>query len=324
MNHRERLEACLSGDLPDRTPVALWRHFPVDDQSTGGLAAACLHFQRTYDFDLVKVTPASSFSVRDWGVRDEWRGSSEGTRDYTHTVIDSPEDWESLQVLDPGKGYLAEMLDCLDLLVKELGPETTVLQTVFNPLSVAKHLAGNTRLLVHLRQYPEAVHAGLRTITESVRLFIEAASKRGIAGIFYAVQHAQFGLLAEDEYRIFGQEYDLQTLEPARELWLNMLHMHGIDIMFKLLSSYPVQVINWHDQDTPPSLAEGLARFPGVVCGGLERVQSMVLGTPETVRLQANRAIEVSGGHRFILGTGCVLPITAPHGNILAARRSVE
>jgi uroporphyrinogen decarboxylase len=324
LTHRERLEVCLSGNTPDRIPVALWRHSPVDDQTPDGLAASTLHFQNTYDFDLVKITPASSFSVKDWGVIDEWRGATEGTRDYIHTVINFPEDWERLPVIDPGKQHLAAMLTCLDLLAKELGADTPILQTVFNPLSVAKHLAGNAKLLVHMRQYPEAVHAGLKTITESIRLFVEVAAKRGIAGIFYAVQHAQFGLLSESEYQIFGRDYDLQTLEPAQDLWLNMLHMHGSDIMFDLLAGYPVQIINWHDRETPPSLSEGQSRFPGVICGGLERVQTMVLGTPETVELQASQAIDVSGGRRFILGTGCVLPITAPHGNIVAARRSVE
>jgi len=315
---------CLSGDQPDRTPVALWRHFPVDDQTPDGLTAATLQFQRTYDFDLVKVTPASSFSVKDWGVDDEWRGASEGTRDYTRTVINFPEDWGRLPVLDPGKKHLAAVLACLEMLSKELGTNTPILQTVFNPLSVAKHLAGNERLLVHMRQFPDALHAGLKTITESVRLFIEAAAKKGIAGVFFAVQHAQFSLFSEPEYQVFGRDYDLQALEPAQKLWLNMLHMHGSDVMFDLLASYPVQIVNWHDRETPPSLVEGKSRFSGVVCGGLERVQTMVLGTPETVARQACQAIDVSDGRRFILGTGCVLPITAPHGNILAARMSVE
>jgi uroporphyrinogen decarboxylase len=324
VSHRKRLEVCLSGDRPDRIPVALWRHSPVDDQTSDGLTAATLHFQRTYDFDLVKVTPASSFSVKDWGVEDEWRGASEGTRDYTGMVINFPEDWERLTVLDPGKEHLAAILTCLEMLSKELGSDTPILQTVFNPLSVAKHLAGNAKLLVHMRQFPDAVHAGLRTITESVRLFIEAAAKKGIAGVFFAVQHAQFGLLSENEYQVFGQDYDLQVLEPAQGLWLNMLHMHGSDVMFDLLASYPVQIVNWHDQETPPSLAEGKTRFSGVVCGGLERVQTMVLGSPETVTRQAAQAFEASQGRRFILGTGCVLPIIAPHGNILAARMSVE
>jgi hypothetical protein len=36
--HRERMQAVLAGQKPDRTPVALWRHFPVDDQEPQLLA----------------------------------------------------------------------------------------------------------------------------------------------------------------------------------------------------------------------------------------------------------------------------------------------
>nr|MDQ3006912.1 uroporphyrinogen decarboxylase [Chloroflexota bacterium] len=99
--HRERIQAAVKGEMLDRPPVALWRHFPVDDQSPETLANAVLHFQNSYDFDLVKVTPASSFSVKDWGVDDEWVGDTEGTRRYTQRVIHDARDWESLPLLEP-------------------------------------------------------------------------------------------------------------------------------------------------------------------------------------------------------------------------------
>ncbi len=103
------------------------------------------------------------------------------------------------------------------MLVKELGPDTPIIQTIFNPLSQAKNLVGGAELLVHLRRYPEAVHAGLKVIVESTQRFIEAVKETGVAGIFYAVQHAQYGLLSEAEYNSFGRPYDLQVLEPAQE-----------------------------------------------------------------------------------------------------------
>jgi len=322
--HRARLERCLAGEKPDRVPVALWRHFPVDDQHPARLAAATVAFQRTYDFDFVKVSPASSFCLRDWGAQDEWRGATEGTRDYTHRVVQQPEDWTRLPVLDPYQGALGAQLECLRLITAELGEDVPVIQTIFNPLSQAKNLVGKELLLVHLRRFPEAVHAGLRTITRSIQRFIEAASETGIAGVFYAVQHAQYGLLTADEYATFGAAYDRQSLEPAKSFWLNVLHLHGEQVMFDLLAHYPVQVINWHDRDTDPDLAAGKQRFPGVVCGGLQRERSLVLGTPEQVRAEALDAIQATGGERFILGTGCVTPVTAPWGNILAARQAVE
>ena len=323
-NHRDRLERTLSNYPTDRTPVALWRHFPVDDQSPGTLAAATINYQNTYDFDLVKVTPASSFCLKDWGATDEWRGSTEGTRVYSNPVINKPEDWSSLSVLDPTTGHLGDQLTVLQMIVNEMGERTPVIQTIFSPMAQAKNLAGGQQLIVHLRKHPEALHEGLRVIAESTQRFIEAARQTGISGIFYAVQHAQFGLLSEAEFSQFGRAYDLQVLESLNGLWLNMLHLHGNDVMFSMVVDYPIQVINWHDQDTYPSLKEALPLFPGVLCGGLQRERTMVLGTPEQVTQEVRQAIEATNGQRLILGTGCVTPITAPYGNLIAARQSVE
>jgi uroporphyrinogen decarboxylase len=323
ISHRQRLQACLSGEKPDRTPVALWHHFPVDDQYPQGLVEATLAFQRAYDFDLVKVMPASSYCLKDWGARDEWRGDTEGTRSYLTPVIQQPDDWRRLPVLDPYSGELGNMLACLNGIASALGSDTPVIHTIFSPLAQAKNLAGGRRLLVHLRSDPEALHVGLRTITESTRRFIQAALQTGIAGIFYAVQHAQLELLTPQEFSIFGVEYDLQILETVSSLWCNMLHLHGLNVMFDLILDYPVQVINWHDRDTHPSLREAQKKFKGVVCGGLQREQ-LALGSPKTITAQARDAILETGGRRFILGAGCVMPIITPHGNILAARRSVE
>lgn len=329
--HRERLQACLNGEQPDRPPVALWRHFPVDDQSPEALAAATLHFQATYDFDLVKVTPASSFCVKDWGVEDAWMGDTEGpvlsavegTRRYTKRVIQKPQDWESLPELDPSAPHLAGQLACLRYIEQGLGPNVPVLQTIFSPLAQAKNLAGNETLLAHLRLYPEAVLKGLETITRTAQRFVEAALETGIDGIFYAVQHAQASLLSAQEYETFGLPFDRQVVEPAKERRLNMLHLHGRDVHFSLLSSLLFPIVNWHDRETPPSLSEALRSYAGAVCGGLGR-DTLVYREQAEVRQEAREAIQQTGGRRFILSTGCVVPIIAPHGNLLAARRSVD
>lgn len=322
ISHRKRLEDCLENNIPDRPPAALWRHFPVDDQTPGGLAQAITIFQRTFDFDLVKVTPASSYCIKDWGAQDEWRGNPEGTREYTRRVILDPEDWGQLPLLNPKRGYLGAELETLRLLVQELGPETPIIHTIFNPLSQAKNLVGGGELLIHMRRYPDALQVGLKIIAESSMRYIQALHEIGIDGIFYAVQHAQYGLLTEQEYQEFGKTYDLQILEPAKDFWVRMLHLHGKDVMFDLAADYPVNILNWHDRETDPSLSLGMTRFPGAVCGGVSQ-DTLVYGTPDEVRSQALEAIQATGGQRVILGTGCVTPIIAPFGNILALRQAV-
>ena len=321
--HRERIQAAIKGEILDRPPVALWRHFPVDDQGPETLANATLHFQQNYDFDLVKVTPASSFCVKDWGVDDEWVGDTEGTRRYTQQVIHDARDWESLTILAPSAPHLAGQLACLRLIRAQLNPDTPLLQTIFSPLAQAKNLAGNDVLLEHLRNRPSSVLKGLRTIAETTRRFVEAARATGIDGIFYAVQHAQANILSYEEYKLFGWIFDMQALGPARDLWCNMLHLHGTQVHFELANELPFQIVNWHDRESHPSLAEAQEIFSGAVCGGI-RQDTLVYRDQAQVQSEAADAIQQTGGRRFILGTGCVVPVIASHGNIVAARKSVE
>ncbi len=320
--HKERIQSSMKGEVIDHPPVALWRHFPVDDQSPGTLAKATLHFQQTYDFDLVKVTPASSFCLRDWGVEDEWKGHTEGTREYTRRVIHHPRDWEQLPVLDPTSRHLAAQLECLRMIRSDLD-ETPLLQTVFSPLAQAKNLAGSETLLAHLRLHPEAVMKGLAAITETTRRFVNACLETGIDGVFYAVQHAQGSVMTLEEYKEFGLPNDLDVLEPAQGLWCNLLHLHGQEVYFPLLSYLRFPIVNWHDRETFPSLKEAQGLYSGVVCGGM-RQDSLVYGDQAAVREEAADAIQQTDGKRFILGTGCVVPVIASHGNLMAARESIK
>ncbi len=319
MTKRERLEATLHGEAVDRLAVALWRHFPVDDQDPHELAISTVAFQRQYDFDFVKVTPASSFCLRDWGAKDVWQGEPEGTRAYTCRPVQSPEDWRALPVLDPRAGALGRQLRCLELIRSELGQTTPIIQTIFNPLAQAKNLAGGERMVLHMRRSPAAFKAGLETITQTTCRFIQEAKKTGLDGIFLAVQHASHTLMNESEYREFGLACDRRLLEATEGLWLNVLHLHGHEVMFDLLADYPVQVWNWHDRETPPSLREALPKVKGALCGGLDRDTTMLLGTPEQVRAQIADAVRQTGGRRYIIGTGCVLRVTTPLANVRAA-----
>lgn len=324
MNHKERLTRCLAESKIDRPPVALWRHFPVEDQDPFKLARAITSFQQTYDFDLVKITPASSFCLVDWGVRDEWKGNPEGTRDIIDYPIKEPEDWRKLKPLLIKNNHLSAQLECIKHIRSLLTSTTPVIQTIFNPLSQAKNLVGKNNLPVHIRLYPDEVKYALAVITETTINFIKSLSDiLNLDGLFYAVQHAQAGLLSKQEFSEFSRSYDLAILEYSKKYWLNLLHIHGENIYFSDLSDYPCQVFNWHDQQTLPNLEEAKATIPGIVCGGLRQWETLVNGTPDQVFSEAIKAIESTNAKRFILGTGCVLPITAPHSNIMAVRESV-
>lgn len=318
-NHRQRLELCLEGNSSDAIPVSLWRHFPVDDQSPDQLAKSIFEFQNLFDFDFIKITPASSFCTRDWGVTDAWKGNYEGTREYEHHVIKEPEDWKHLKQLDPKKGYLNQQLECIRLVRSEFDQNTPIVQTIFSPMSQAKNLAGKGRLLDHIKNAPGMVSEGLKQICLSTLSFIQECKKLNIDGIFYAIQFAQKELVNASEFRLFEKNYASEILNAVNDLWLNILHLHGENVMFSEASDLPVQIINWHDRQSPPTLAAGKSIFPGVVCGGMRQIETLTLGTSTDVVAESLDAIKQTEGKKFILGTGCVVPIIAPSGNIRAA-----
>jgi len=129
----------------------------------------------------------------------------------------------------------------------------------------------------------------LKIISTVTQQLITKAIKTGIDGIFYAVQQAQYGALSEQEFETFGKAYDWQTLECAGDLWLNTAHIHGENTMFDQIAQWETMVL---------------------------------LGAPTPMRSEAQQATRAADRRRLILGIGCVLPIIAPHANILAVRQS--
>lgn len=323
MTKEERIRAAIRGESVDRVPIALWRHFPGDDQNPESLARSTLAFQERFDFDFIKVSPSNAFCAADWGSKTVYRGNENGTREYIDYAIKEVGGWQRLRPLDVTRGVLGEQLECLRLLQKEIGGRVPFIQTVFNPLMVAKYLAG-PEFIVHLRRYPQELKSALSVIGETISDFAREAIRRGAVGIFLAVQHATYDLLSEGESREFGIPYDLKVLEAASDGWFNLLHIHGENIMFNLLSDYPVQAINWHTRTTSPTLKEAQSRFSGALVGGLGRYDPLICGSPEDVKAQVKEALAQTEGRGLIVSAGCVVPITAPEINLKAAREAVE
>lgn len=323
MTKRERLAAAVTGQEVDRVPVALWRHFPVDDVRVEELAQSAAAFQQQYDWDFIKLTPSSHYSVADWGTKVSYRGHAHGTSQYVYFPVKTADDWETLKPLHPHSGMLGEQLACVRRLRELVGPDVLIIETIFSPMDQARHLIGNGLEMVHLRCYPEQVVAALQMITETTIAFVQAVIDAGADGIFYATQYARATHLSQDEYREFCRPMDIKILEAAKHGTFNMFHLHGMHTYFDLVADYPVQALNWHDRETGPTLAEGKEKFAGLVFGGVSQ-HEIVEGTPEDVTKLAREAMASTNGRRMGLSTGCVVPTVAPWGNMRALRDVAE
>lgn len=324
MDKRERLEKTLAGEATDRIPAALWRYFPGDDLRSADLAHATVQFQETYDWDFVKVTPSRYYSVLDYGVQTQWQGEVSGERAATKRPIQRSLDWTDIRTLDPLRGELGKHLETVRL-IRDALPDVPVIMTIYSPLSQAKLLGDADLMVRNMRNHADRLKTGLNAITDTTLRFIDALRRMEIDGIFYVIDQANFGVMAEAEYSEFGLPYDRKILEylPAG-WWLNVLSLPRYAPMFEFAATYPVPVIHWDMTITGPEFDKALAIFRGALCSGLSVEQHLHLGTPAIVRDAVRQAINQTYARRLILGAGDALPPGTPISNLRAVREAVE
>lgn len=335
MNHRERVHAALRGAPVDRVPVALWRHFPNDDLRAEGLAARVVEFQKKFEFDFVKVTPASGYPAEMYGAtfRAPSAGSArirEGTRERVTFPVNALADWDKIAPLDAKNPVFGRELAALKLIRQQLGAEIPILQTIFSPLYSAHNLAGE-RMFADLRAHPDVLRRALKSLTETTARFAVESLRAGADAIFFATQMATRQYFTGDEFRAFGETYDLQVLEAIRAAKPDFvfLHNHGIDIYFDLLARWPVDVVNWHDRRTAPSLKQAReilrrsTQNDKALAGGINEWDTLAAKSRDAITAEVRDAIAQTDGRGFILAAGCVIPVDTPEENIRAVMEAV-
>ncbi len=328
MNKKERVDAALRGDQVDRIPASMWGHDFEREWGAHSLAEAMVENFTRYDWDFMKVNPRACYHVEGWGVKVRPSGDKYTAPIIEDTPIKSSSDWKRIRPLEPDQGVLGEQLRALQLINHAIGFDAYFLQTIFCPLGVAKYLAGNNAepVLQTLREDRAAMHAALRVITETFTAYAIACMEQGASGIFYATNGwASKSLLTADQYREFGEQYDLEFLDAIKSRSkFNVLHNCGTQIYFDQLAAYPIQVVNWDAlAEGNPDLRTGKLRSDKAVMGGIGQKTTLKNGTPAQVREEVANAIELTGGKHFLLAPGCSIAPETPAENLEAIRSAL-
>ncbi|MFN2168347.1 MAG: uroporphyrinogen decarboxylase family protein [Anaerolineae bacterium] len=323
MDHNSRVRAALRHEAIDRVPYSLWRHYHRQDRTPQGLAAATLELARTYDLDLVKLTPSGLYAVEVWaGGHIVYPGTDHEAPYLSAPAVIRPEEWRQLRPLDPHAGALARELEAIGLVAAGLAGSRPLLMTIFSPLTLAYKLAGE-RIVEHLRQHPAAVHAALEIVADTTARFARAALEAGADGVFFATQLASHRRLTATEYGEFGARYDMEVLSEVEPFSaLTVLHLHGRDVFFELANEYPIQAVSWHDRETAPDLATARGLTDRAFLTGLDR-DLLGRGPAIAIAAQAREALGQTKGRGLILAPSCVIPTTAPPAHLRAARDAI-
>lgn len=327
MTKRQRLSRVMAGQPVDRLPWSLWRHFYVEETAAETLARRLADWHRQWDFDFVKVNVRAEYHTQGWGSQWRYSGREHDKPERTALAITEPQEFESLEPLDPWAWPLGEMIELVTLLREDLGPDEVLLMTVFNPMSVAYDLIGGQQAFARaLAEHPKAVHRGLRVITDTFRDFAQLVIDRGADGLFLATTHmARAEEFTLEQFEEFGRPYDMEILEAADAAWMNMLHVCGENAYVQELSDYPVQALNWDTNAvTNPGLAEMRpVAADKVLVGGLTDELFSEPGGGEQLVREVAAAREAMGDRPFVLGSTCTISSGAREENIEAVRRAV-
>lgn len=338
LTKRERLSRSIAGPgAPgvDRLPVALWRHFFVEETSRAGLVEAMVRWQETHDWDFLKINPRASYHVQDWGNQYEFSGSEHVKPTLVRSAVHAADDFRHLDLLDAtggGEGraapVLADHLAAVGDLRKALGPDVPMLMTIFTPMSIAADLAGGPQDLAGLvREDATMVHVGLRTITDTFARFARACIEAGADGIFLATTHsATTTNFTPEQYEEFGRPYDLEILDAAEGAPLNLLHVCKSHAMVRELADYPAAMLNWDMRDrTNPRMNAIAPLAPDkALVGGLDRFLFPQKGACGTLLAQIEETRREMGRRPFVVGSTCTIETTSDPEVVMAVREAVE
>ena len=211
MTKRERVVAAIQGQDVDRPPAGFWGHDFLREWSAEGLAAAMVESVQTFDYDYLKVNPRASYFAEAWGCRYKPTNDPARGPDVEHWTLGERSDLEGVRPVDGTSGPFAEQLDALRRIATGLAGEVPFVQTVFSPLSVVGRMANDREAVRRwMGEAPEALHAALAAVAETLSAYTQASLEAGADGIFFpTTEWGSSDACTKEEYETFGRPYDL-------------------------------------------------------------------------------------------------------------------
>jgi uroporphyrinogen decarboxylase len=329
MNKIQRVTAVLEGRTPDRPPVSFWYHFPADQASGPPAVEAHLRHVETYDLDFLKIMDDNRYP-----------------RPVTPTgTIAEVRDLDRLPVLAGDEQNFGRQLELIGALAQRLQGQLLMSTTLFNPWATLRQMTvpasdvhgppvpvdevdpRDTAMSRFLHQSPDALARALAVIAESLAHFARNCLQAGADGIYLSVRDDWVDTPANGSgtYDSLALPGDLEILAAARRGKFNILHVCGKALDFRRFAKYPVQVLNWADRTSGPSIAEVAGTVSPAIAAGLDNLGTMVSGTPDDCAREVSDALAQAAGRPMLITPGCTFdPQAVAVENLRAIRRAVE
>ena len=208
MTPRERVDAVLRGDTPDRVPVftaghGITRHmlgvsYGSMVQSVDLMSSCMLAWQHLIGDDRLMAYFDMMVEAAGFGQRMIFQEDQPAYSDKENLLIESPGDYAKLERYDVEAAERIRMtLDVAEILYDRRGDTVPVAAIVAEPMVVLGLLRGMEAFLMDCFRNPEEVKQGLEVATDVVIDYSLALIKRGVSLIVNCHDYGNRSIMSE-------------------------------------------------------------------------------------------------------------------------------
>ncbi len=337
MTPLERVAATLSHREADRVPVypllngasrrlvgASYKDWAQDAELT---AEAYERVTKEFALDCAVTLTDLSVEAADFGQQLVYPDNDAAHPDFHNHLIKDSAGFSRLEPINPRKTRrMSTHIALCDKLMKRIGSHTPVVAFVFGPLGVASMLRGQAELYLDIMDDPDAVHAGLRAITDTLLQLCDALMETGVHAVMLDTLFSSQSIMSKAMWRDMEAPYVRELAERIHQKGcMVMIHNCGKGIYFdaQIEAMKPEAISFLHLPDDCRTGEELKSRYghKTTLIGHVDPTWC-VAASDEEVRAECRRQLDLyKKGGGYVLATGCEYPASA---DFRAARILVE
>jgi len=326
MHSLDRVRSIIAGKPVDHLPAlpmvmmfaAKHAGIPYIDYTRDGkiLAAAQLKVVRDFGIDCVLMTSDPAREVIDIageGSIQWFEDQGPAIAEERAALLDKAR-LNEFGVPDPHReGRMHDRIHSIEICLRELGGETSIVGWVEGPLALAQYLRGLTRIMTDIVDDPTFVRDLMDFASEVAIAYAIAQIEAGADTI--GLSDSAASMIGPGHYRDLVLPRQRRILESIRDAHPEViLRQHMCGNVARLIPHMATLPVDIYELDFPTDLAVARAGLgpDRVILGNVSTITDLLEGTPQKVEAAARHCHETCGPYH-IVGAGCeVSPLTPP------------
>ncbi len=339
MTSKERVEATLNGELPDRVPVkemamivmtklagAEWKDVRFDAKASAKIAC---DYSAKVKTDFLMGCPEGNAMFMD--LEMEWKLHDDNYCSIKGAYFVDPEDVDAKPLYDPRnkkecpylwKGIAGKSEE----LFKTYKGDAMVGGALWGPFTSAGFLRGVETMMMDLMLEPDIAKKAVKRGSEHSYKIIDMISDMGGDFFIMADPSASGDLINGPDYMeyVCAGAKRIADMVHSKDMY-SLMHICGNS--HTIIQEVPETGIDGFSVDFMVDMGRAKEELDGrcTLIGNVNPVALMWNGTPASIKADSDRIMKAAAsGGKFMLGSGCETPIETPLENIIALREAAE